>query len=83
MEVQPSETSTPRRCVGTLCAKFQTHALCYSWKPDEILVTTLCLEQKLNARLLVPGSSDATDLDALTPNQFLLQKQVVEVRALP
>ena len=40
---------------------------------DEILTTTFCLvEQSLNARPLVPVSSDATDLDALTPNHFLL-----------
>ena len=40
---------------------------------DEILTTTFCLvEQSLNARPLVPASPDATDLDALTPNHFLL-----------
>ena len=40
---------------------------------DEILITTFCLvEQSLNARPLVPASPDATDLDALTPNPFLL-----------
>ena len=40
---------------------------------DEILTTTFCLvEQSLNARPLVPASSDATDVDALTPNHFLL-----------
>ena len=41
--------------------------------PNEILITTFCLvEQSLNARPLVPPSSDATDLDALSPNHFLL-----------
>ena len=30
------------------------------------------VEQSLNARPLVPASADATDLDALTPNHFLL-----------
>ena len=40
---------------------------------DEFLTTTLCLvEQSLNARPLVPASADATDLDVLTPNHFLL-----------
>ena len=40
---------------------------------DEILTTVFCLvEQSLNARSLVPASADATDLDALTPNHFLL-----------
>ena len=37
------------------------------------MTTTFCLvEQSLNARPLVPASPDATDLDALTPNHFLL-----------
>ena len=36
---------------------------------DEVLVTTLALvEQTLNARPLVPASSDIADLEALTPN---------------
>ena len=40
---------------------------------DEILITTFCLvDQSLNARPLVPASSDATVLDALTPIHFLL-----------
>ena len=40
---------------------------------DEILATTFCLvEQSLNAQPLVPASADATNLDALTPNHFLL-----------
>ena len=40
---------------------------------DEILTTTFCLvEQRLNARPLAPASTDATDLDDLTPNHFLL-----------
>ena len=40
---------------------------------DEILTTVFCLvEQSLNARPLIPASADATDLDALTPNHFLL-----------
>ena len=41
---------------------------------DEILTTTFCLvEQSLNSRPLVPVSSNATNLDALTPNYFLLE----------
>ena len=40
---------------------------------DEILTTTFFLvEQSLNSRPLVPVSSDATNLDAMTPNHFLL-----------
>ena len=40
---------------------------------DEILMTTFCLvEQCLNARPITPASTDPADLDALTPNHFLL-----------
>ncbi len=40
---------------------------------DELLLTVFCLvEQTLNARPLVPVSSDPNDLDALKPNHFLL-----------
>ena len=40
---------------------------------DEVLSTVFCLvEQFLNARPLVPASSDVTDLEALTPNDFVL-----------
>ena len=40
---------------------------------DEILTTTFCLvEQCLNARPITPVSPEATDIDALTPNHFLL-----------
>ena len=40
---------------------------------DEILTTTFCLvEQCLNARPITPVSPEATNVDALTPNHFLL-----------
>ena len=40
---------------------------------EDVLSTTMCLvEQTLNARPLTPVSSDATDLEAITPNHFLL-----------
>ena len=40
---------------------------------DEILTTTFCLvEQCLNARPITPVSPEVTDLDALTPDHFLL-----------
>ena len=40
---------------------------------DEILATTVCLvEQCLNACPITPVSPEVTDLDALTPNHFLL-----------
>ena len=45
---------------------------------DEVLSTTVCLvEQMLNARPLVPVSSDVADLEALTPNHFLLGRSSV------
>ena len=41
---------------------------------DEILSAVFCLvEQCLNARLSVPAIADAADMDALTPNHFLLK----------
>ena len=40
---------------------------------EEVLGTTLCLvEQLLNARPITPVSSDPHDLEALTPNHFIL-----------
>ena len=40
---------------------------------DEVLYTTFCLvENALNSRPLAPVSADPCDLNALTPNHFLL-----------
>ena len=40
---------------------------------DDVLITTMCLvEQTLNARPLTSVSDDPDDLEALTPNHFLL-----------
>ena len=40
---------------------------------DESLTTTMCLvEQTLNARSITPASDDPADMEALTPNRFLL-----------
>ena len=40
---------------------------------EDVLSTTMCIvEQTMNARPLTSVSSDANDLEALTPNQFLL-----------
>ena len=40
---------------------------------EDVLSTTMCLvEQPLNTRPLKQVSSDATDLEAITPNHFLL-----------
>ena len=41
---------------------------------DEVLSTTLCLVDKfVNNRPLVPARSDPTELNALTPNHFLIE----------
>ena len=40
---------------------------------EDVLSTTMCIvEQTFNARPLTPVSSDVNDLEALTPNHFLL-----------
>ena len=45
---------------------------------EETLSTTLCLvEQLLNSRPLTSVSADANDLEALTPNHFLLGRSTV------
>jgi transposase InsO family protein len=45
---------------------------------DDLLQTTMCLvEQTLNARPLTAVSSDVTDLEAITPNHFLIGRPSV------
>ena len=51
---------------------------------DEVLITTMCLvEQTLNARPLTAASNDPEDLEALTPNQFLLGKSNNAIPFIP
>ena len=51
---------------------------------DETLQTTICIvEQTLNARPLTPVSSDPNDLEALTPNHFLLGRANIAVPFFP
>ena len=46
--------------------------------PDEVLQTTFCLvEQSLNARPLTEVSSDPNEIEALTPNHFLIGQRSV------
>ena len=43
---------------------------------EDVLSTTMCLvEQILNGRPLTPVSSDVSDLNALTPNDFLIGRE--------
>ena len=51
---------------------------------EDVLSTTMYLvEQTLNARPLTPVSSDATDLEAITPNHFLLGNKNLCLPYLP
>ena len=51
---------------------------------EDVLSTTFCIvEQTLNARPLTPVSSDVNDLEALTPNHFLLGNKNVCLPYLP
>ena len=51
---------------------------------EDVLSTTMCIVDKtLNARPLTPISSDINDLEALTPNQFLLGNRNVCLPYLP
>ena len=50
----------------------------------DVLSTSMCIvEQTLNARPLTPVSSDVNDLEALTPNHFLLGDKNVCLPYLP
>ena len=50
---------------------------------EDVLSTTMCLvEQTLNARPLTPVHSDATDLEAITPNHFPLGKKNLSLQYL-
>ena len=51
---------------------------------ENVLSTTICIvEQTLNARPLTLDSSDGNDLEALTPNHFLLGNRNVSLPYLP
>ena len=51
---------------------------------EDVLSTTMCIAvQALNARPLTPVSSDVNDLEALTPNHFLLGNRNVCLPYLP
>ena len=61
----------------------------HCWRTDQspkggVLSTTMCIvEQTLNARPLTQVKSDVNDLEALTPNHFLLGNKNVCLPYLP
>ena len=59
--------------------------LCNRSLTDEVLLTTMCLvEQTLNARPIIPAASnDPEDLEALTPNHFVIGRANVCIAFIP
>ena len=50
---------------------------------EEVLGTALCLvEQALNSRPITPVSTDSRELEALTPNHFLLGQHATSFPSL-
>ena len=50
---------------------------------DEVLNTIFCLvEHALNSRPLTPVNADPSELDALTPNHFLLRNQATAIPSI-
>ena len=51
---------------------------------DDVSTTTMCfVEQTLNARAITPASDDPEDLEALTPNNFILGRANVSIPFIP
>ena len=66
------------------CKKAMYAVLGNTLVTENALSTTMCIvEQTLNARPLTPVSSDVNDLEALTPNPFLLGNKNVCLPHLP
>ena len=93
MELQSSRRTTLWWRVGTSCPKLQTshvsarHVFAnFSGRglTDEILTTTMCIvEHTLNGRPLTPVSSDPNDLEANTPNHFLIGRAGICIPFIP
>ena len=66
------------------CKKAMVSILGNRSSTDEVLTTTMCLvEQTLNARPMTPANDDAEDLEALTPNHFILGRANVCIFFIP
>ena len=80
MEVQPTRSTSlrVRERLVRKCKKAMYAVLGNRSFIENVLSTTMCIvEQTLNARPLTPVSSDVNDLEALTPNHFLLQERLI------
>ena len=66
------------------CKQAIYHVLNDQRLTDELLATILCLtEQLLNSRPLTPNSNDPSDMEVLTPHQFLLDRPSIAIPYLP
>ena len=66
-------------CKKAMCAVLGNRSFA-----EDVLSTTICLVEKiLNARPMTPVRSDKNDLEAITPNHFLLGNKNVVVPYLP
>ena len=87
LEIQSAQCSSLWRCTGKARPEHQNKTfydvLRTKKLTEEVLITTFCLfEQSLNNLPLKPVSSDPNDLEALTPNHFLLGHRAVSFPAL-
>ena len=72
MGVEPSSRASYGRCVGA-CRKALDVVLQYQILSDEVLLTAFAeVEWLVNSRPLTEVSSDVDDLEALTPNHFII-----------
>ena len=87
MEVQPNRSTPLWRSLGMVGEKLQKSNVCSVVNrsvTEDVLSTTMCIfEQSLNAKPLTAVSSDVNDLEALTPNHFLLGNRNVWLPYLP